>query len=324
MTNDLGRQHGQRWEGARWPPLPLMENERVVEAPVDRDGLTKRYSDRALKIIEANRDRPFFLYLAEAMPGSTTAPFASPAFKGRSRNGPWGDSIEELDWSIGRILDQLVALGIDKRTLVIWTSDNGAPIHADRNDLSRGSNRPLFGPGYTTAEGAFRVPTLMWWPGRIPAGTECGEMATMMDVLPTVARLAGTEPPRDRILDGHDIRPLMFAHPGARTPYDVFYYYAQDQLQAVRSGPWKLFLPLESFSYHPHFRRGQKTGSLLFNVVDDVGCTTNVADAHPEQVRRLTALAEIARADLGDRGRPGGNQRPPGKIEHPKPQVLAE
>ena len=322
ITHEMGQRLGVRQNGSNWPPLPLMENERVAEAPVDRDLLTQRYSERALQFLAANRDKPFFLYLPEAMPGSTAAPFASPAFKGKSRNGPWGDAVEELDWSLGRILDKLVELGIDRRTLVIWTSDNGAPGTGKKEDFRRGSNRPLFGRGYTTAEGAFRVPTIMWWPGKIPAGTECDQLATTMDLLPTFARLAGGQPPQDRRIDGHDIRSLIFAEPGAKTPYDVFYYYAQDQLQAVRSGPWKLFLPVATFPSHPHYRQGQKPEPLLFNVVEDLGSTNNLAQTHPDQVRRLMALAEIARADLGDRGRPGANQRPPGKVEQPRPQVL--
>jgi arylsulfatase A len=322
MTQETGQRAGIRMDGHAWPPLPLMENETVIEAPVDRNLLTRRYSDRALAFIEANRQRPFFLYLAEAMPGSTAAPFASPEFQGSSRNGPWGDSIQELDWSLGRILDKLVQLGIDSRTFVIWTSDNGAPGRPDLNDLSRGSNRPLFGRGYTTAEGGFRVPTIMWWPGKIPAGTVCDQLATTMDLLPTFARLAGRQPPQDRTIDGHDIRPLIFGQAGAQTPYDAFYYYAQDQLQAVRSGPWKLFLPLKSFSRHPHFRKGQEPEPLLFHVIDDIGSTRNVASEHPDQVRRLTELAEVARADLGDAGRPGANQRPPGKVDNPQPRLL--
>ena len=324
MTRDVGQRIGDRLNGSKWPPLPLLENEKVVEAPTDRDLLTKRYSDRALQFIETNRDKPFFLYMPEAMPGSTATPFASPAFKGKSRNGPWGDSIEELDWSIGRILDKLVELDIDERTLVIWTSDNGAPMARDMNSPARGTNRPLNGRGYTTAEGAFRVPTIFWWPGKVPAGSECQELASTMDLLPTFARLAGGRPPDDRIIDGHDIRPLIFAEPGAKTPYKAFYYYYREQLQAVRSGPWKLFVPLEKFSRHPYFRKNQKAQPLLFNVVDDISSANNVAAQHPEQVRRLTALAEIARADLGDQNRPGANQRPPGKIEQPKPQVLAK
>ncbi|MFV1966430.1 MAG: sulfatase [Pirellulaceae bacterium] len=322
MTREVGQRLGERLDGARWPPLPLMENEIVIDAPVDRDMLTKRYTERALTFMEENRNRPFFLYFPQAMPGSTPAPFASPAFKGKSRNGPWGDSVEELDWSTGQILDKLVELGIDERTLVIWTSDNGAPMARDPNRPSRGTNRPLFGRGYTTAEGAFRVPTLMRWPGKVPAGTTCRELATTMDFLPTFAYLAGGEPPRDRIIDGHDIRPLLFGADDAKSPYDAFYYYYLDQLQAVRSGPWKLFLPLESFVRHPHFRSGQEVTPLLFHLEQDIGSATNVADQHPDVVQRLLGLAEKARNDLGDLGRPGKNQRPIGTVEAPQPRLL--
>lgn len=178
-------------DGSHWPPLPLMENETVIEAPCDRDGLTRRYTERAMQWIAAHQDEPFFLYFPHAMPGSTKTPFSSPAFKGKSKNGPWGDSIEELDWSMGVMLDQLVELGIAENTFVIWTSDNGAPINSDPTDLSRGSNLPLHGRGYTTSEGAFRVPTIVWQPGTVPAGTVCEELATTMDLLPTFAKLAG-------------------------------------------------------------------------------------------------------------------------------------
>ena len=322
MTYEVGQRIGKRLNGSKWPPLPLLENETVVDAPVDRDLLTKRYTEKAVEFIEQNKSRPFFLYFPQAMPGSTREPFASPAFKGKSRNGPWGDSVEELDWSTGEILDKLVELGIERRTLVIWTSDNGAPMAPDMNSTARGTNRPLFGRGYTTAEGAFRVPTIMWWPGRVPAGAVCGELATTMDLLPTFALLAGGRPPADRIIDGHDIRPLVLGEPNAKSPYEAFYYYYMDQLQAIRSGPWKLFLPLENINRHPHFKKGQKATPLLFNVVEDIASAKNVADEHPEVVRRLTALAEKAREDLGDRGRPGKNQRPIGRCENPKPQIL--
>jgi len=300
-----------------------MHNERVIEAPVDRNDLTRRCTEHALEFIAANRGRPFLLYFAQPMPGSTAAPFAGPKFQGQSRNGPWGDAVEEIDWSTGQILDRLAALGLDERTLVVWSSDNGAPLAADPSDPSRGSNRPLFGRGYTTAEGAFRVPTLMRWPGTIPAGTVCDELATTMDLLPTFARLAGTIEPRDRVLDGHDIRPLIVGEPGARTPYQAFYYYDSDQLQAVRSGPWKLFLPLSTFRQHPHVRRGERATPLLFHLVDDIGSTRNVAGEHPDVVDRLTKLAEKARADLGDLNRPGQGQRPAGKVEQPRPQLRA-
>ncbi len=321
MTQEHGKQHGKNYDGERWPPLPLMENETVIEAPVDRDLLTRRYTQRALNFIEQSKDRPFFLYLPHAMPGSTPAPFASPDFKGHSANGPWGDAVEELDWSTGQILDKLVQLSLDRRTLVIWTSDNGAPLAGDIRSPSRGSNRPLYGRGYTTAEGAFRVPTIMWWPETIPAGTVCDELATTMDILPTFALLAGGGPPQDRIIDGHDIRPLMLAEPDATTPYEAFYYYNMDELHAVRSGPWKLFLPGKSFTRHPHFRGKAAVEPLLFNVVTDVGSTHNVAAEHPDVVARLTALADQARKQLGDRGLAGMSQRPAGHVKHPQPQI---
>jgi arylsulfatase A len=312
-------------DGSVWPPLPLMENETVVEAPADRDTLTKRYTERALSFIEANQDKPFFLYMPQAMPGSTLVPYASEAFKGKSAAGPWGDSIEELDWSVGQILDKLVELKLDANTLVLWTSDNGSPMTRRPDSPYRGTNAPLFGRGYTTAEGAFRVPAIFWWPGKVPAGTICNELSTTMDLLPTFARLAGTEPPTDRVIDGHDMRPLLFNEPGAVSPYDAFYYYQRDQLQAVRSGPWKLFLSIESPIRHPHHPTNQPgpTQKLLFNVVEDIGSEHNRAAEHPEIVQRLEALAEKARAELGDRGKTGTGQRPRGRVDNPEPQVLA-
>jgi membrane-anchored protein YejM (alkaline phosphatase superfamily) len=151
-------------------------------------------NERGNGSLSTRRSR-FFLYMSHASPGSTKTPFAGPSFQGKSRNGPWGDPTEELDWSIGVILDQLVDLGIADKTFVIWTSDNGAPVHPDPNDLSRRSNRPLHGRGYTTAEGTFRVPMIAWQPGRIPPDTVCDELTTTMDLLPPFARLAGSHPP---------------------------------------------------------------------------------------------------------------------------------
>ena len=330
MTQDVGLRLSQRsgdsLDGAHWPPLPLMENDTVIEAPCDRNGLTRRYTERAIQWIAQHKDEPFFLYMPQAMPGSTKTPFASDAFRGKSRNGSWGDSIEELDWSIGKMMDQLTELGLADKTLVIWTSDNGAPINPDTNDLSRGSNRPLHGRGYTTSEGAFRVPTLMWQPGIIQAGTVCDELATTMDLLPTFAKLAGGAAPTDRKIDGHDIAPLIYGQPDAKSPYEAFYYYRQDQLQAVRSGPWKMFLPIDpAAAAHPHLAANDKPTTLLFHLNDDVACQHNVADDHPEIVTRLTRYAEQARQDLGDLNRPGKGQRQIGKIDRqPVPQVAKD
>lgn len=311
-------------DGSIWPPLPLMENEAVIEAPVDRDFLTRRYTERALEFIELNQERPFFLYLPHAMPGSTRAPFTSPEFRGKSKAGPWGDSVEELDWSTGKILDKLVELGLDENTLVVWMSDNGSPMVTSPGGPYRGTNAPLFGQGYTTAEGAFRVPALFWWPGKIASGSVCEELATTMDLLPTFASLAGAKLPMDRTIDGHDIRPLIFDEENAKTPYDVFYYYNRDQLQAVRSGPWKLFLPLQESIRHPRYPRRHTgpTETFLFNVVEDIGCSRNVAADYPEVVARLELLAMQARKDLGDLDLSGSGQRRRGHVENPVPQLL--
>ena len=302
-----------------WPPLPLMENEEVIEAPVDRNLLTRRYTERTIKFVEANKEKPFFVYLSHAMPGSTASPFSSRQFRGKSTNGPWGDSVEELDWSTGKILEALKQLGLDERTLVVWTSDNGAP----RRNPPQGLNTPLAGWGYTSAEGGQRVPCIMRWPGRVPAGITCAELCTTMDLLPTFARLAGTEPPNNRVIDGHDIWPLMVGEVGAESPYEAFYYYYVGQLQAVRSGKWKLHLPLEA--KWRNFR-GDTTASevQLYDLKADVGETMNLARQHPDIVRRLLALAEKARADLGDVGQPGAHQRPAGVVADPTPRVLRQ
>lgn len=304
-------------EGKPWPPLPLMRDEEVIEAPVDRNLLTRRYTEEAIGFIESNRDRPFFLYLAHAMPGSTTSPFASERFRGRSANGPWGDSVEELDWSTGEILAALERLGLDEKTLVLWTSDNGAP----RREPPQGSNLPLAGWGYTTAEGGMRVPCIARWPGPIKPGAVCPQLATAMDLLPTFARLAGVDPPGDRIIDGKDIWPLMSRGASAKSPHEAFYYYHMGQLQAVRSGRWKLYLPLRR-KLEPGRASRRPSPARLYDLVADLGETTNVAADRPDVVAHLSALADRAREDLGDLDRPGRNQRPAGWEPNPTPRVL--
>jgi arylsulfatase A-like enzyme len=304
-------------QGVSWPELPLMRGEKVVEAPADRNTLTRRYTEETIRFITDHKERPWFVYLPQAMPGSTNRPFASKAFQGRSANGSYGDSIEELDWSTGEILAALKRLGLERRTLVVWTSDNGSV------DRKYGSNRPLSGWGYTTMEGAMRVPCIVRWPGHVPAGTACAELCTTMDLLPTLARLAGAAPPGDRILDGHDIRPLLTAAPGARSPYEAFYYYYMEQLQAVRSGRWKLHLPLAA--KWQNFRGAAKASQAeLYDLDADPGEAHNVAAAHPDVVARLAALADKARRDLGDLNQPGRNQRPAGWVEDPQPQLMKE
>jgi len=309
-SNDMGG----KGNGDKRPPLPLMRNERVVEAPADQDTLTRRYAEEAVRFIEANKDRPFFVYLPHAMPHMPL--HATDAFRGGSANGLYGDVIEEIDWSVGRILDTLRRLDLDRRTLVVFTSDNGATGGKGR------SNAPLRGHKGTTWEGGMREPCVMRWPGRIPAGTACDELACTMDLLPTLAYLAGANPPGDRIIDGRDIRPLMFGLKDARTPHEAFYFYQMDQLQAVRSGRWKLHLPLK-----PKKRNWGKPEPecplQLFDLQADIGEQNNVADRHPDVVAWLMSLAEKAREDLGDTDRPGRNQRPAGFVSRPTPRLEA-
>ncbi len=306
------------WSKTPVPPLPLMENEKVIEAPVERDLLTKRYTEKCVELIHRHRDRPFFIYLPHAMPGSTNVPFASPRFRGKSANGPYGDAVEELDWSTGEIFAALKELQLEDKTLVVWTSDNGAV----RRDPSQGSNLPLGGWGYTTAEGGQRMPCIVRWPGRVQAGSRCDALTTMMDFLPTLARLAGGRAPQDRIIDGKNIWPLLSGK-SRKSPYEAFYYYYCSQLQAVRSSEWKLVLPLEA--RWVNFRGQTVKGELaLYDVVSDPGETRNVAAGHADVVRRLTRLAEKARAELGDVNRPGKNRRPVGRFANPSPRVLVD
>ncbi|MFQ6039402.1 MAG: sulfatase [Candidatus Poribacteria bacterium] len=299
----------------KWPPLPLMRNEQVIEAPVDLNSITKRYTQEAINFITENNDKPFFLYLPHATPGSEKIPAVSDEFRGKSVNGRYGDSIEELDWSTGRLLATLKRLGIDNQTVVVFTSDNGAVKGHG------GGNAPLAGWGYSTMEGGMRVPCIVRWPGNIPAGKTCDELCTTMDLLPTFARLAGIGPPGDRIIDGKDIWPLLTCQKGAESPYKAFYYYQMEQLQAVRSGKWKLHLPLESkYTY-----AGRDTGSsplILCDLNKDFQEDVDVSEKYPEVVKRLLALAEKARDELGDINHKGNHQRPAGFVSNPKPRLL--
>jgi arylsulfatase A-like enzyme len=294
-----------------WPPLPLMQNEKVIEAPADQNTLTKRYTEETIKFITANKDKPFFIYLPHTMPHEPL--HASEQFRGKSANGLYSDVVEEIDWSTGQILATLKKLDIDDRTLVVFTSDNGP--------WPPGSPGPLKGTKGTTWEGGMREPCVMRWPGKIPAGKTCDELASILDLMPTLAQLAGTRAPTDRIIDGKNIWPLMSGKKGAKSPHEAFYYYQMDQLQAVRSGKWKLHLPLK-LRRRLLERDISESVLQLYDLEADIGETTNVADKHPDVVKCLLALAEKAREDLGDVDREG-NQRPAGWVVTPKPLLLS-
>jgi len=296
------------------PPLPLLRNMTVIEAPADQSTLTRRYTDEALRFIRANRNRPFFLYLPHSMPHNPI--HAGDAFRGKSANGVYGDAVQEIDASTGEILDALRALGLDEQTLVVLTSDNGA------EQRWGGSNVPLSGWKGTTSEGGMRVPCIVRWPGRVPAGSVCREVATTMDFLPTFAKLAGLSAPADRAIDGKEIIGLITGQPRAESAYEAFYYYLMDQLQAIRSGRWKLHLALET-TKRSWGRLGPERTAALFDLENDRAERKNLADQYPTVVKELLSLAAKARKDLGDLGARGAGQRGSGWVQWPKPLVKA-
>jgi arylsulfatase A-like enzyme len=227
--------------------VQLMRNSEVVESPTDVNLLIKKYTQETNKFIRQHKDTPFFFYLSHNMPHVSLG--ASEAFKDKSSRGLYGDAIEELDWSMGQILEELTRLHLELNTLVIFTSDNGRETQANLGG-NNGDARPLRGGKYSNWEGGIRVPAIKQWQGRIPEGVVSEEIATTMDFFPTFMELAGGALPKDRVIDGKDISSLMFARAGARSPHRSFYYYSLTKLQAVRSGRWKLVLPRKLDSPH--------------------------------------------------------------------------
>ena len=300
-------------------------NEEMIEETAGVDDVTRRYTDEALAFIRKNKDRPFFLYIAHSMPHVVLG--ATEPFRGRSERGLYGDVIEELDASTGEIVDLLKELDLDQNTIVVYTSDNGpwsnhfSPKYTANIEQYAGSAGPLRGAKGTTWEGGIRVPCVLWGPGYIAAGAVTSEIATTMDLLPTFIAMAGAELPSDRTLDGRDISPLMLGEPSARSPHEAFYYYRETHLDAVRSGPWKLVFPrprsdesewLLSSAWVVGFL-GEAlepvTELELYNLRLDIGERNNVAALHADVVERLTALADKARAELGDYDRVGSGVR---------------
>lgn len=267
--------------------VPLVSGTEVIEWPVDQTYLTRRFTEQAVQFIESHKDQPFFLYLAHSMPHIPL--FASEDFKGKSARGLYGDVIEEIDWSVGQVLQALRNSGLDKKTFVIFTSDNGPWLVMGERG---GAAKPLRDGKGSTYEGGQRVPCIMWAPGRIPAGSVCDELVTAMDLMPTFSRLAGTPPPDDRVIDGHDIFPLMTGSKGAQSPYEAFYY----GTQAVRVGDYKYRTGLE---YGKWTKKGKDRKypkvEQLFNLKDDIGEQENLIDKHPEKAAQLKAKLEAFR-----------------------------
>jgi arylsulfatase A-like enzyme len=280
-SNDMRPENSKRY-----PPLPLIEGEKSIEKNPDQSQLTRRYTQKAIEFIRDNKDRPFFVYLPHTMPHVPL--YVSERFKGKSKRGLYGDVIMEIDWSVGEILSTLKELGLDERTLVLFTSDNGPWLGKGKHG---GSALPLRDGKFSTYEGGMRMPCIARWPARIPAGSVCSEVCATIDLLPTFAGLAGAEPPRDRVIDGKDVWPLLSAKPGAKSPHEAFYYYRGNKLEAVRSGKWKL-------------RRTKQVE--LYDLQADIGEKNNLADEHPDIVARLTKMMGEFDEQLKANCRPAG------------------
>jgi len=306
-----------------YPPLPLLDGERVVDAEVtaaDQAQLTRAYTERAVAFVERHRDRPFFLYVPHTMVHVPV--FASERFAGASGHGPFGDALMEVDWSVGRIVDALERCGLANDTLVLFTSDNGPWLSYGTH---AGSAGPLREGKGTSFEGGVRVPMIAWWPGRVPAGATCREFAATIDVLPTVAALVGAPLPERRI-DGRDMTPLLLGASDARSPHDTFaIWYAGGQLQAVRDARWKMILPhrYATLAGRDGGREGapaaysnREAALALYDLRTDPGETTDVAALRPDVVARLQQAAAAARGDLGDTltGVTGNGARAPGRL----------
>lgn len=297
------------------PYYYLRGTERLPERP-DNDLITQRLTKEALGYIRKQKDNPFFLYVAHAMPHTPLG--ASAEFKGKSPRGSFGDAVEEVDWSVGQILDALKELGIDDHTMVVFFSDNG-PWHA--RGENGGSATPLRNAKGSTYEGGIRVPCVMRWPGVIPAGSVCDEVASNMDFLPTFANLAGADIPPTPSIDGKNITALLKNPETAESPYEKFFYYFGNQLHAVRSGPWKLRVEnnLQNENVYRKDGRGTTLTQIsmppaLYNLEADPGEQKNVMKQHPNITKRLRGYIEEARKDLGDSltGAKGTGLRPVG------------
>ena len=295
-----------RQDHFQFPPLALLDDETVIEMDPNADFLTRRITERAVAFIKKANGEPFFLYVPHPIPHKplhVSPPFmkgVDPAITNalakedssidyKTRDRLFRQAIDEIDWSVGQILDTLKSEGIDDNTLVLFTSDNGPAV---------GEAGPLKGRKGSTNEGGMREATVVRWPGRIPAGKDNDELMTTMDLLPTFANLAGASVPSDRVIDGVDVWTTLTGESG--TPHEKFFYHRGNELQAVRSGKWKL-----------HAKNGEPT--QLFDLDNDIGEKTNLIKKYPKVVKRLREYMTDFASDIAD------NSRPAAFIDNPRP-----
>lgn len=306
-SNDMLKKSAETKE----PVVPLLRDEKVVEL-MDGEGqrrMVELYTKEAVDFITRSKDRPFYLYFAHNAVHTPIWPGA--AFAGKSQNGRFGDWVEEMDWSVGQVLDALRAHGLDKDTLVVFTSDNGPWLVKGADGGSAG---PLRGGKGSTWEGGVRVPTLAWWPGRVPAGSVNDAVAATIDLLPTFVALAGGVVPATPVIDGRDITPILLGQ-SKESAREAHYYFAGYDLQAVRQGRWKLALAPQSDGLG---KNAAKTapGLRLYDLDAEIGEQTDVAARHPEVVAKLKALADKMSAEIG--GRAPAARRPAGEVKGAK------
>ncbi|MBD3315918.1 MAG: sulfatase-like hydrolase/transferase [Chitinivibrionales bacterium] len=280
----------------------VLRNTTVVEKPIDdMSRLTARYTQESLSFIRscANENKPFFLYLSHTMPHTPLAP--GKLFAGTNeRRGAYGEAVEEIDWSTGEILNLLDSLGLAENTIIVFTSDNGP---APTRKIPLGSANPLSGTKFQTLEGGFRVPCVIRWPGRVPAGVVSTAMATTMDLFPTFADLANVPTPQDRVIDGETLRPLLVNPNDPKIEHKPFLYYQMDgSLQAIRSGKWKYHLDVETPEWGDTDVR-----DALFDLSTDPAETHNLAEAHPDVVNRLSLQARTIDTEIRRNSRPLGH-----------------
>lgn len=322
-SNDMWPYHPEIKKGA-FPKLPMIEGEKIIDdevTPEDQTQLTTQFTERAVSFIERSKDKPFFLYLAHSM--CHVPLFVSEKFKGKSGGGLFGDVILELDWSVGQVMDTLKRTGTIDNTLVVFTSDNGPWLSYGDH---AGSAGPLREGKGTSLEGGVRVPCLMQWTGKIPAGAVNNQMLMTIDLLPTIANLLGVRLPEHKI-DGQDVWPILSGQPSAKNPHEYYaFWYANNQLQAIASGDgqWKLQLPHTYRSM-----KGQAPGAdgipgkykpvpfqkaELYHLTNDIGESKDVSAENPEILAKLQGWADQARAELGDSltKRKGSGNREPG------------
>lgn len=302
-SNDMGGDGKADKKGNIKPPLPLVQDLKVIKAPIQGEEVTKIYTEAAVKFIQENKEKPFFLYMPHTAIHNPFTPGSE--FAGKSGKGPYCDWIIEMDWSVGEVIKTLKELKLDQNTIVIFTSDNGS-ICKDS-----GSNAPFRGTKFSTWEGGMREPAIVWWPGKIPAGSTSDVMLSQIDIMPTVLKLAGGVVPPERKIDGLDIWPVLSGQ-SKESPHEVLYFWYWHELQALRSGPWKMAIVPQKGGDEAEEEEGgaKKKGKVpdiaasreqprLYNLDLDNGEKNDVAAENPEVVKRMLGYVTVMEGDLG-------------------------